>query len=125
MTTISGVTDQIGLSPQRFIQMFRDETGFTPKVFCRIRRFQQALDRMQGRKNVEWARVALDCGYFDQAHLINDFRSITGYSPTEAGADSIAVSILASGAAASSAVEDAGFLDATAMSNDPLVGELS
>lgn len=82
MTTIATVTGQVGLSPKRFIQIFRDETGFTPKVFCRIRRFQQALDRMERRKNVEWAQVALDSGYFDQAHFIHDFRAFSGINPT-------------------------------------------
>jgi AraC-like DNA-binding protein len=80
--TVAGVTEQIGLSPKRFIQVFRDETGFTPKVFCRIRRFQQALDLMEGRRSVEWAEVALDCGYFDQAHFIHDFRAFSGTNPT-------------------------------------------
>jgi AraC-like DNA-binding protein len=86
MTTIAGVTEQIGLSPKRFIQAFRDETGFTPKVFCRIRRFQQALGlmeaRTEGRCNVEWANVALECGYFDQAHFIHDFRAFSGINPS-------------------------------------------
>ena len=86
VTTVAGVTDQIGLSPKRFIQVFRDETGFTPKVFCRIRRFQQVLGVMEagvgGVKNVEWANVALDCGYFDQAHFIHDFRAFSGINPT-------------------------------------------
>jgi AraC-like DNA-binding protein len=81
-TTVAAVTDQIGLSAKRFIQAFRDETGFTPKVFCRIRRFQQALNRMSGCKSVEWADVALDCGYFDQAHFIHDFRAFSGINPT-------------------------------------------
>ena len=78
VTTVAGVTDQIGLSPKRFIQVFRDQTGFTPKVFCRIRRFQQALGPHGGRQSVEWANVALDCGYFDQAHFIHDFRAFSG-----------------------------------------------
>jgi len=82
MTTIASVSEQIGLSPKRFIQVFRDETGFTPKVFCRIRRFQQALERMEGRKSVQWAQVALDCGYFDQAHFIHDFRAFSGINPS-------------------------------------------
>jgi AraC-like DNA-binding protein len=82
VTTVAGVTDEIGLSPKRFIQMFRDQTGFTPKVFCRIRRFQQALQRMSGSQSVEWANVALDCGYFDQAHFIHDFRAFSGINPT-------------------------------------------
>lgn len=82
MTSVASVTDQIGLSPKRFIQVFRDETGYTPKVFCRIRRFQQALDRIEGLKTVEWASVALDSGYFDQAHFIHDFRSFSGINPS-------------------------------------------
>ena len=86
VTTIAGVTDQIGLSPKRFIQAFRDETGFTPKVFCRIRRFQQALglmeDRVDGRRSIEWANVALDCGYFDQAHFNHDFHAFSGINPS-------------------------------------------
>jgi len=82
MTTIASVSGQIGLSPKRFIQVFRDETGFTPKVFCRIRRFQQALGHMEGRKCVAWAEVALDCGYFDQAHFNHDFRAFSGLNPS-------------------------------------------
>ncbi len=34
------------------------------------------------RKSVEWANVALDCGYFDQAHFIHDFRAFSGINPT-------------------------------------------
>jgi AraC-like DNA-binding protein len=81
IVNMASVTEQIGLSPKRFIQIFRAETGFTPKVFCRIRRFQQALDRM-GLENVEWSKVALDSGYFDQAHFNHDFRAFSGISPT-------------------------------------------
>lgn len=82
VTTIAAVTGQIGLSPKRFIQLFRDQTGFTPKVFCRIRRFQRALERMETNKRVEWTAVALDCGYFDQAHFIHDFRAFSGINPS-------------------------------------------
>ncbi len=81
-TTIASVSERIGLSPKRFIQVFRDETGFTPKVFCRIRRFQQALDRMGAGRQVEWASVALDSGYFDQAHFNHDFRAFSGLNPS-------------------------------------------
>jgi AraC-like DNA-binding protein len=82
VTTMASVSEDIGLSPKRFIQVFRDETGFTPKVFCRIRRFHRALDRMEGLESVEWANVALDCGYFDQAHFIHDFRAFSGINPS-------------------------------------------
>jgi len=80
--SIAEVTGQTGLSTKRFIQAFRDEVGLTPKVFCRIRRFQQALRRIQHRGKVDWAAVALDAGYFDQAHFIHDFRAFSGISPS-------------------------------------------
>lgn len=82
MTTIAGVTGQIGLTPKRFIQAFRDATGFTPKVFCRIQRFQRALNRMENGASMDWAGVALDSGYYDQAHFIHDFRAFSGINPT-------------------------------------------
>lgn len=80
--TIAGLTDRIGLSPKRFIQLFRDQTGFTPKVFCRIRRFQKALDSIEGCRSVDWPAVALDSGYFDQAHFNHDFRAFSGINPS-------------------------------------------
>jgi AraC-like DNA-binding protein len=80
--TIASVTDRIGLSPKRFIQAFRDQTGFTPKVFCRIRRFQKALDRIESCRGVDWSTVALDAGYFDQAHFNHDFRAFSGINPS-------------------------------------------
>jgi methylphosphotriester-DNA--protein-cysteine methyltransferase len=76
------VTDQIGLSQRRFIQVFRDEVGLTPKLFCRIQRFQEVLRRIGKGQQFEWVDVALDCGYYDQAHFINDFQAFSGLNPT-------------------------------------------
>ena len=60
----------------------QEEVGITPKVYCRIRRFQRAVTMATRGRQVEWTRVALDCGYFDQAHFIHDFRSFAGLTPT-------------------------------------------
>ena len=79
---VGAVTGQIGLSARRFIEVFREEVGLTPKQFCRIRRFQDVLRRVHRRPEVDWANVALDCGYFDQAHFIHDFRGFSGLNPT-------------------------------------------
>jgi AraC-like DNA-binding protein len=80
--TIADVSGQIGLSARRFIQVFNDEVGLTPKLFCRVRRFQEVL-RVIGREQaIDWATVASDCGYFDQAHFIHDFRAFSGLNPT-------------------------------------------
>jgi AraC-like DNA-binding protein len=79
---IGDVTDQIGLSPRRFIQVFNDEVGLTPKLFCRVRRFQEVLRVIRQKPVIDWAGVASDCGYFDQAHFIHDFRAFSGINPT-------------------------------------------
>jgi len=80
--TIAEVTGQIGLSAKRFIQVFSGEVGLTPKLFCRVRRFQRVLRHIGAGRPVEWAAVAVDCGYFDQAHFIRDFRAFSGINPT-------------------------------------------
>jgi AraC-like DNA-binding protein len=80
--TIADVTGQIGLSAKRFIQVFSGEVGLTPKLFCRVRRFQRVLRLIGAGRSVEWAAVAADCGYFDQAHFIRDFRAFSGINPS-------------------------------------------
>lgn len=80
--TIADVTDKIGLSSRRFIELFRREVGLTPKLFCRVQRFQRALRRFAAGKAIDWTDVALDAGYFDQAHFIHDFREFSGINPS-------------------------------------------
>jgi methylphosphotriester-DNA--protein-cysteine methyltransferase len=73
--------DRIGFSQRRFIELFRDQIGLTPKAFCRVRRFQRILQAVHRRSEVDWAQVALDGGYYDQSHLIHDFRGFSGLTP--------------------------------------------
>jgi AraC-like DNA-binding protein len=80
---VGSVTEDIGLSPKRFIQVFQDEVGLKPKLFCRVRRFQQVLHAISLGQEIDWADVAIDCGYFDQAHFIHDFRAFSGLNPSE------------------------------------------
>ena len=79
--TIGSVTDAIGMSAKRFIERFKSEVGVSPKRFCRIRRFQRALARAHGGHPVDWPQVALESGYYDQAHFIHEFRSFSGLTP--------------------------------------------
>jgi AraC-like DNA-binding protein len=80
---ISEVSAQIGLSNRRFIEIFSQEVGLTPKLFWRVQRFQEALQLMRNGLPVRWAEIALTCGYFDQAHFIHDFQSFSGLNPTD------------------------------------------
>lgn len=80
---VSVVAERTGLSTRRFAQLFSREVGMTPKRFCRVQRFQQFVKQLQAADAVDWAKAALACGYYDQAHLANDFRLLCGLSPTE------------------------------------------
>jgi AraC-like DNA-binding protein len=80
--SIAQVTAQIGLSSRRFLDVFNDQVGLTPKLYCRVQRFQNVLRRIGMRGNVDWTDLALSCGYFDQAHFIHDFGAFSGLSPT-------------------------------------------
>lgn len=80
---VTDVTEQIGMSARRFGDLFRDQTGLTPKAFHRVRRFQQVLQTLRGRRAEDWATLALECGYYDQAHFIHDFKQFSGMTPGE------------------------------------------
>lgn len=80
--SIAQVSDKVGLSSRRFIDIFSDQVGLTPKLYCRVQRFQHVLRRIQISGDVDWTDLALSCGYFDQAHFIHDFRAFSGLSPT-------------------------------------------
>jgi AraC-like DNA-binding protein len=80
---VGAVARQVRLSHRRFIQIFTERVGMTPKRYARVRRFQRALDRLNAAVPPGWAQVALECGYFDQAHLCRDWTDLTGLSPAE------------------------------------------
>jgi len=80
---VSAITDDAGMSPKRFIDLFRDEVGITPKLYCRIRRFRHVLDAVKRGAPVRWVDIAADCGYFDQSHFIRDFRAFSGLNPSD------------------------------------------
>jgi AraC-like DNA-binding protein len=79
---VADVAAAVGLSVRRFIEAFRHDVGLTPKQFCRVRRFQQAVAAAHACPQVNWPEVALSCGYYDQAHFIHDFRAFSGLTPT-------------------------------------------
>jgi AraC-like DNA-binding protein len=69
-----------GLSTRQLQRRFLSDVGVTPKLFARIVRFQRALQRWDARPG-DWARVASECGYYDQPHLLRDFRQFAGEPP--------------------------------------------
>ncbi len=68
-----------GLSDRQFRRQCLDHSGLTPKRLCRVIRFRHALSRMRTQPN--WAQSADEWGYYDQAHMINEFRELGGFTP--------------------------------------------
>ena len=78
---IHEVADYAGLSRRRFAQLFREQVGLTPKLYCRLRRFHDVVRRVASGATVDWAEVAVEGGYYDQAHMAHEFREFAGVSP--------------------------------------------
>lgn len=77
---VSELAGQCFLSTRQFERKFRDYAGFPPKLYTRIIRFQAACGEYS-RKNKSLTEIAYDCGYYDQSHFINEFKSFSGLHP--------------------------------------------
>jgi AraC-like DNA-binding protein len=77
------VADLLGTTEKTLISRFSRAVGVTPKVFARITRLQGVIRAVSNQTRPDWADVALACGYFDQSHLINDFRRLSGTTPED------------------------------------------
>jgi AraC-like DNA-binding protein len=80
---IGELADRAGMSHRQFIKDFTTTVGLTPKVFGRIRRFQQTVNRIGSAAPAQWAQFAVECGYADQAHMIREFQNFSGLTPVQ------------------------------------------
>ncbi|NYE63236.1 AraC-like DNA-binding protein [Duganella sp. 1224] len=72
---------ELGVSRQHLAAQFRQHVGLSPKLFARICRFRRATAALKSARSPDWPQLALDCGYFDQSHLIHDFQEFAGSAP--------------------------------------------
>jgi len=78
---VEALCQELGWSRKRLSARFREVVGLPPKTVARLLRLERAIE-LAG-SGLEWAEIAYACGYYDQSHLVNEFRQITGASPTE------------------------------------------
>jgi AraC-like DNA-binding protein len=78
---IEDLADQANLSGRQLRRLFMAQVGLGPKQLARILRFQHAMALARAAPRPDWAALALDCGYADQAHLVHEFGALAGCSP--------------------------------------------
>lgn len=85
--SVTWLAAELGWSRKRLVAHFRDEVGLAPKVAARVMRFGAMMSRLRSGRRQSWAELALDLGYFDQAHLAREVRLLAGVTPGELLAD--------------------------------------
>lgn len=80
-SNVTEVAGDLGVSERHLRRIFRDAVGVSPKAFAKLARFHRALHAARRNDGSSWASIAASSGYYDQAHLIAEFRAIAGVTP--------------------------------------------
>lgn len=83
MIGVADLARVANVSTRQLERLFHQRVGISPKLFVRIVRFQEVLRATRDGCDSGWATVALEHGFYDQAHFINDFKSFVGCTPGE------------------------------------------
>lgn len=79
--TVSAVAADLGVSERHLRRVFREAIGVSPKAFAKLMRFHRALRAAREDGRTPWGTIAVETGYYDQAHLIDEFRGFAGVTP--------------------------------------------
>jgi AraC-like DNA-binding protein len=79
---IGALAGEVGWSRRHLVAKFRQQVGLPPKTLARIVRFKHLISRLRATP-ADWTRLAVECGYYDQAHMNRDFREFAGTTPTD------------------------------------------
>jgi AraC-like DNA-binding protein len=71
-----------GIGERRLQQLFHEHVGLSFRAWSRLARLHGCMRRLRQRPPVGWAEIAIESGFYDQAHLANEFRSLCGLSPS-------------------------------------------
>lgn len=77
------LASELGVGERRLQQVFREQVGMTPRSWSRLVRLHACVRALRRTSAPDWADLALDLGFYDQAHLSNEFRALSGLSPGE------------------------------------------
>lgn len=83
MSRMDAVASAANISARKLERNFLEHVGISPKTYSRLVRFDRAARGIAARVGVPWSRFALEHGYSDQAHFINEFKEFAGITPVE------------------------------------------
>ena len=79
--SIDALAARCGLSSRQLERRFLDEVGIPPRLLASIFRFRRVFDLLEQPQSGRWVSAAIGAGYFDQAHMIRDFKRFSGQQP--------------------------------------------
>jgi AraC-like DNA-binding protein len=74
---------EVGVGERRLQQLFHAHVGLSPRTFGRLTRLHGCLRALRAQPSPAWAELAQAAGFYDQSHLVNEFRALCGLTPTE------------------------------------------
>jgi transcriptional regulator GlxA family with amidase domain len=83
MVSIDHLADKACLGRKQLERNFKEFIGSTPRQFLKVIRFQNSLFQKSLCKELTITELAHQCGYFDQSHMINDYKELSGMTPGE------------------------------------------
>ena len=81
--SVNQLVEKSGYTRKHLVQRFKEEAGLTVKAYQQINRLHRLLKSLPRKEEFRWSCIACEHGYYDQSHLIKDFRRFTGHTPAE------------------------------------------
>ena len=80
-SSISELACSAGVSTRHFERICKEKLGMSPKLYLKVGRFSTAYRHKVLYPEKTWTEIAYTCGYYDQMHLIRNFRELTDLTP--------------------------------------------
>jgi AraC-like DNA-binding protein len=79
--SVRALAEAVGVGERRLEQLFRAHVGISPKAASRLARFQASLRLLRREPTRRWSEIAHAAGFADHAHLVHEYRALTGLTP--------------------------------------------
>ncbi len=79
--SIRDLADRMGIGERRLERRFRESVGISPKLLARIVRFQGVVRKIRQAETPQLLDAVHEFGYFDQSHMVRDFKEFSGETP--------------------------------------------